>query len=321
MVVNNQISPDYASKSVVIVGYDNPSNIAANRKTRYYAADPNSPVTLPHLMVDSGRQTSRGGTTDQNYYNQKIRSMIDSELNRPPQAALSAKYKRVGSHLEFTISVTNQSGVALSSSNKAAVHAVAYETFTNATRPSYALVNNFGRVTAYKAFTQSLANGATGAFSLVTTDLPSDVNWANLHMLVMVDYLPPGSSGAYDMLQAAFAKPAEPTYSIVPAGLGFMVESGNLKDQTKRIQITSSSPTLAWAAAASAGWVALNPASGIAGTPLSVTVSAGKLEKGKQSSAITIQLTDVEGFARTVEVPVVAYLGEIHYFYLPSTRR
>ncbi len=230
MVVNNKLTADYAGKPVVIVGYDNPSNIAAYRKTRYYAADPNSPVTLPHLMVDSGRKTLRGGTSDQNYYYTKSKTMIDSELGRAPQAALSATYKRVGNHVEFSVKVTNQSGVTLySSTNKAAVHAVVYETFTNTTRPSYALVNTFGRVTAYKSISTALANGKTGTYALVTPDLPSTTKWANLRYLVMVDYRP-GSTGAYDMLQAAFAAPAATAYNTLPGSLSAL--AGGLPEIT-----------------------------------------------------------------------------------------
>ncbi len=216
MVVNNKIAPYYAGQPVVIIGYDDVAirdstspYYAPARRNRFKAADPTAPVTLPHLMVDSGHQSARGGTRDQTYYYNTIRSMIDKELARAPKAVVTATYKRVLNHVVFTVKVTNQSGVALYTVNNGAmVHGVVYESFTNTTRPAYTLVNNFARVAAYTTITTSLANGATATYTLTTRDLPSGTKWANLHYVAMVDYRPAGSTGAYDMLQAAFATPA-----------------------------------------------------------------------------------------------------------------
>jgi hypothetical protein len=90
--------------------------------------------------------------------------------------------------------VKNLSGVALSSSNGATVWGILYE-------DKVANTNRHVRAAVSTAIT-SLANGATGNFTLQTADL-SDVNWSNLHYIALAEYRPSGA--AYDMLQAAIA--------------------------------------------------------------------------------------------------------------------
>jgi Viral BACON domain len=302
---------------VVFVGYDTDTDVAVRRKDRFYAAEP-SPGSLPHIMVDSGQQVSWGinfPDLDVEYHR-----LIDAELGRDPQAAITAEYKRVSNHFEITAKVTNQSGTTLlTSTNKARVHAVVYETFTNATRPADALVNNVGRATYWSSITKALANGATDSYTIVTPEM-SAVNWDNLHVLVMVDYVPGGGTGPYDMLQAAFAQP-NAAYTIAPTSLTFLVNSKAPADKTSPVRINSASTTMNWSAAADASWLSVSPATAKAGTPALVKVTAGGLAAGTQNGSITFTITDVGGYSRTENVPVTAYLGVIREINLPYIRR
>lgn len=171
-----------------------------NRWWRSYLAFGGNPggAILPWAMTDSGSQVLFGesGTTFYNY----SRIMVDAALARPPQANITARVERVGNRYHFDIQVTNLSGVTLSASNEATVYAIVYETGD----PDYVtkLTSRFVRAVASTSIS-SLANGATASFSLDTPDL-SGVDWTRLHPVVLVDYRPGGSSGTYDMLQAAF---------------------------------------------------------------------------------------------------------------------
>jgi len=318
-VVNDKLTAAYAAQPVVFIGYDNSTTAAANRKNRFYAAEP-SPEALPFIMVNSGQQTSWGNIPDKET---EYRRMIDSELGRPPQAALQATYTRVGNHFTFSVEVTNQSGVTLSkTSNQAMVHAIVYEVFTNATRPAGILTNQFERAYAYTSITQPLANGAKGSYGLTTPDLTGVLDWANLRMLVMVDYRPGGSSGKYDMLQAAYARSVS-AYTITPGSLAFLVDQAKPANQTAQIKINSSLPALSWSASAgdSPGWITVSPATGGASTPVTVTITASQLNPGRQTRKVTIQILDGGGVIGIEEIPITVDLAVIRRLFLPAVRQ
>ncbi len=302
-----------------MIGYDVLDKVVApNRRNRFWTAAPDA-NSYPYMMVDSGQQVF--WNIDVPSLLDQYSSMIDPELGRPPQADITAQYSRVGNHFQFNVQVTNRSTVTLSDTqNRAMVHAIVYETFTNTTRPADFLTNNFVRVTAAAAITQPLGIGATGSYTLSTPDLANVVNWANLRMLVLVDYRPNKSSGPYDMLQAAFAQPAS-SYTITPTQLAFLIDSKSPADQTQQIHIDSASPNVTWSAGANASWMSLNPASGSAGTPLNVKVTAGALASGTQSGTVTIHVTDGGDLNSTETVPVRAYLGTISKVFLPDMHR
>jgi hypothetical protein len=60
------------------------------------------------------------------------------------------------------------------------------------------------RDAVYSAIGSPVADGGQASFEISTNDL-TPANWANVHVLALVDYRPGGTTGAYDMLQAAFA--------------------------------------------------------------------------------------------------------------------
>jgi len=153
------------------------------------------------VMVDSGNQISdRSVSSD--YYN-TYKAMVDAALARPPKATIQAQSQRVGNKLRFDIQLTNLSGVTLSSGNSATVNAIVYED------AHVGVTDRYVRAVVSTGISPDLANGATGTFTLETAEL-SGVDWDKIHSVVLADYRPGGSLGAYDMLQAASATPSEP---------------------------------------------------------------------------------------------------------------
>ena len=150
-------------------------------------------------MVDSGNQISSGPVD----YSETFASMVDTALSRPPACSITATGQRIDDHFHFDIQITNLSGTILSVSNSATVHAMLYEIdATNVVPDMAGITGAYVRAGASSSIS-SLANGATGNFSLDTPDLTGVENWNNVYSLVIVDYRP-GAGGAYDTLQAAF---------------------------------------------------------------------------------------------------------------------
>jgi len=176
----------------VFVEYDVDSAAYNTRRSRWWTAHGGGSVSLPMTMVDSGHEFSNG-VVDASVY----QGMVDRALARPPQAALTATQTRIGNQVQFSVQVQNLSGVTLSSSNSATVWGIVYEDIRVAN------TNRYVRA-AVSTGISNLANNATGTFTLQTGDL-TGVNWNNLHYIALAEYRPGGSSGAYDMLQAALA--------------------------------------------------------------------------------------------------------------------
>lgn len=154
---------------------------------------------LPLVMVDSGHQISNGHV---DYYN-TYKAMVEDELVRLAQAEIEAQCQRIGDTLHFDIQLTNLSGVTLSgSSNSATVHAIVYED------AHVGVTDRIVRAAVSTSIFPALAHGETMTFTL-ETEL-SGVDWDKIHSVVLADYRPGGSSGAYDLLQAAFAVIALP---------------------------------------------------------------------------------------------------------------
>jgi hypothetical protein len=151
-------------------------------------------VPQPMVMVDSGNQVFAGTADYETFY----KDMINASAMRDPQAVIHAAYEQKGQSIQFTIEVQNLSSQTLSSStNSAAVHAFVYEA-----KPSGILASNI--LAAVSTPLQLLEPNQTATVTLQTSNL-SGVNFTNLEYLVLVDYIPPGSKGAHDMLQAAKA--------------------------------------------------------------------------------------------------------------------
>ena len=135
--------------------------------------------------------------------------MVDAALARPVQAEIQAYWWRTGNRAGFRVQVKNLSTVTLSLGvNSATVHAIVYED------ARVRLTNRFARA-AVEAGISNLAPNATATFTLETSDMGA-VNWDNLHFVVLVDYRPSSSVGAFDMLQAVVALPTTAPSTATP---------------------------------------------------------------------------------------------------------
>jgi hypothetical protein len=194
-VAVEQLAQDYAGKSVVFLEYDVDSSALYPREGRWWHAHGSGTVQLPLIMVDSGNQITNGS---EDFYN-KYKSMVDASLSRDAQAAIVASGERMGDTLHFDVQMTNQGSVTLGPSNYATVWAIVYEVFD--TSGAGRLTKRFVHAVASTSLSADIAPGGTGSYTLDTGTL-SGVDWDNLRAIVLVDYLPSGLSGAYDMLQA-----------------------------------------------------------------------------------------------------------------------
>ena len=195
---------DYAGQPVLFLEQSVDYPVGA-RYGRWWAAyTGGGSVTLPLVMVDSGHQISNGYVDFYNVY----KGMVDVSLARPAQAEIQASSRRSGDTLHFEVQLTNLSGVTLDYGNGATIHALVYED------APVGVTDHFVRAATSTAI-PGLAHGETMTLTL-QTDL-SGVDWDNIHSIVLADYRPGGSSGAYDTLQAATAALAPTVISIQPA--------------------------------------------------------------------------------------------------------
>ena len=257
-------------------------------------------------MVDSGNQISSGYVGFYNVY----KTMVDAALARPVQAEIQAHWWRIGNKVGFYIQVKNLSSVTLSSSaNSATVHAIVYEdAHVKAT-------NRFARA-AVESGISNLAPNATATFKLETSDL-SVVNWDNLHFVVLVDYRPLGSVGAFDMLQAVAALPISAPFTAQPDSITFMVDPTDLSFPPAPVNFQGPG-FVNWTAIPSAPWLTITPSSGPISTQPTISVIKNNLSTGWQQGNITFTTTD--GFFSD-QVIINTYLGSVKRLYLPIVVR
>jgi uncharacterized repeat protein (TIGR01451 family) len=234
--VVDQLAGEYAAAHQPVVFIEqNVDSPLGNRINRWWAAHGSGSVFLPLSMVDSGNQLSNGylGASAHDTY----QAMVDTALARPPQAEITAYSRRVGNHFHFDIQLTNLSGVTLSSSNAAAVHAIVYEEHTPVDPTTDHITGRIVRAAVSTNIAPGLAPNATMTLTLETGDLDNVVDWAKLHAIVLADYRPGTTSGAYDMLQAAYAD-AIPALTVTKQAMSDRVQPGDPLTYTIRIANT-----------------------------------------------------------------------------------
>jgi len=232
--VVDQLANEYAAASQPVVFLE--QNVDAplgNRIGRWWAAHGSGSVTLPLIMIDSGHQISNGYLGNPGAYN-TYKAMVDAELARPPQAEIEAEGWRLGNRMHFDVELTNLSGVALSTSNSATVHALVYEEHTPVDPNVDHITGRIVRAAVSTGVSPALAHGATRTFTLDTPELSNVVDWTKVHAIVLVDYRPAGSSGAYDMLQAVSAD-ARPALTVRKQALPDPVQPGKPLTYTIRV--------------------------------------------------------------------------------------
>ncbi len=294
-----QLASDYSSQPVVFLEYNIDDDRYDDRRLVWWAGyGAGGTVYLPLAMVDSGRLVSQNTGTYAGY-----QAMVNNALARPAQAEVSATWQRVGDRARFNVTVKNLSGATLSSANNARVWGIVYED------AQVQYTSRFVRGTG-STFITSLANNATDSFTVDTGDLSGDVNWDNLHYIALVDYRPGGSTGAYDMLQAAIA---EVPAGVTPTTLTFLVDPADTTIPSVPLTVTGPAD-LTWNAAPGAVWISVTPLSGSPAVKPQVTVLKGSLVSGWLYSTITFTSPDGK---LNQNVAVNAYLGTVHRMYLP----
>jgi len=294
--VIDQLATEYASQSVVFLEYGvNPP--ISSRFSRWQAAASGQNLTLPYAMVDSGQHTSNGYVSFYSVY----KGMVEAELSRPAQAELKAYQQRNGSQVDFTVQLKNLSGVPLSAANSATIHAIVYED------AHVQLTGRFVRSAVSKSIT-SLAEGATGTFTLATSGL-SGVNWDKLHYLVFVDYRP-SNTGAYDMLQAAIA---QPLFLASPDQIIFLVDPSNPGSPSQLVTIQGPA-SFTWQASADKFWLTVTPSSGPIDTQPAISLVMSGLQNGWQEGLVTFTSSDN---LNSVQVKVEVYYGTLQKYFLP----
>lgn len=196
--------------------------------------------------------------------------MVTRSLAREPKAAVTGVYERTGGIVKFNVTVTNNTGQALSIANKAAVHAIIYED-NNAHK-----TNRIGRASA-KADISYLANGKTETFFIELT-ANEVVDWSKAHFLVLVDYkLPPTKDfGKYDQPQAAIASPGtvtQPTlFKLDPKNFPFEIYDRATELPTGELTVTL--PTdKTWTASTDVQWLSVEQETGGNGDKINFAIT------------------------------------------------
>ena len=290
---------------MVFLEYD----VDAEFPTRFsiwWAAFNDYSATLPLVMVDSGHQITNGY---ENFYT-VYKGMVEASLLRPPGAALEASVWRENNQAKFYVYVQNLTGITLSTSlNSATLHGLVYEDIHAGVTDRYVRA-------AVSTSIDNLEPNASATFTFETPDLLG-VNWDNLHYLVLVDYIPPGSGGAHDMLQAARAIPVTDPFAIQPDQLSFFIDPSDTPNPTKLLAIQGAS-FLSWLAMEDIAWLSVTPPNGSIETPPAVSINTSLLSPGVQQGVITF--TTMDGYF-TKDVPVFVYYGSIKHHYLPVIGR
>ena len=257
----NQLADEYAAANqpVLFLEYNADCNgCYFGREDRFSRSG--ADFLLPMVIIDSGQQSS---SRPADYYT-TYKSMVDTALARTavPQVETEVKSRRttgyIGYDLEFTVTVTNTSGINLGIANNAMLHAVVYE----AGQDEAGLTANYVWGSAYDAISPEMAVGESRTFTLTVESLSSLLNWDHLASIIMVDYRPGGSTGPADMLQAikipgasftvsqqATPDPVQPgaplAYTIRLVNTGGMDLHATITD-TLPTNVTYTGPALVW---------------------------------------------------------------------------
>ncbi len=247
-------------------------------------------------MVDSGHQIM---TAEQGNFEAAYRFLVNVELTRPPKAQIEAYARQIGTKVRVYARLHNTSGITLSAvMNHAALNALVYED------ARVGLTGRIMRAAPWVDITSPLAPDGTVTATIDTVYLQGVV-WGALHTVVVADYQPT-AGGAFDMLQAAVARPAGLT--VTPSAVPVGVDSGHPADRS--VPVALSGPyTLNWSAAADVPWIVLTPGSAAIATQPELTVDAGALATGSQEGHVTFSATSQDGMAFTRFLTVTAVLG------------
>ncbi len=255
----------------------------------------------PEMMLDSAYRWKTGVVYE------SAKEYVDNALARPSRGNIEGSWSLTGRVATLSITVTNTSGIDLSSANQAAVHSMVYENL------KLHKTHRVGRASARLAI-ESLPDGETQTFTL-TLDLSSVSSLKNLTFIALVDYKIAGKSeGVYDQIQAT---QLSPIFNVEPSNLAFDFKS-NETTPVGEIIITGSDGQT-WAATSNRDWIIFTPSSGEVNTNATFTFDKTKLIQGTQFGLITLQ--DEAGlFEKKVNVTVKFTFSERLFFPLLQKR-
>lgn len=300
----DQLAQEYAGQSVVFLEYDVDAGYSP-RYSLWWAAFRGSQAILPLVMVDSGNQISYGHVD----YHSVYKTMVDASLIRPPEAEMQAFAWRDGNKVNFYVQLQNLTDITLSPSNWATIHGIVYEDIR------VGVTDRYVRTTVSTIIT-NLTPKASAQYRFETADL-NGVNWDNLHYIVLVDYKPPESPGAFDMLKAVTAVSLPAPFYIKPNPHTFLIDPAKPTTPSAILDIKGVN-FLSWSATENISWLAISPTNGDINTKPIITVDTALLSPGMQQGVITFTTTDTY-FSENVTVG--AYYGQVKYLYLPSVKR
>jgi hypothetical protein len=289
--VVDQLAVEYADKPVVFLE-DNVDAPLGRRSDRWWAGyGAGGSVYLPLVMASSGHRVSNGSVNFRAVYS----GIVNYELERPAQAVIETYARRLGDAMRVYVRLVNlSSATLLAAANAATVHAIVWED------RKVHVTSRGVRAAPFREISPALAPGETLAVVLETPVL-AGVDWSKLHAVSFVDYRPGGAAGAFDMLQAALASPAELTVS--PTEIA--ATSGELAaDGTLGTVALSGPHVLVWSVASDALWLTASPGTGAVPGTATVTVVRELLPFGVSEGTLTFTASSADGLASTREVRV-----------------
>jgi hypothetical protein len=146
-------------------------------------------IYLPLVMVDSGNEISNGSVSFVSHYSQ----MIEDAMDRPTAARMAVVDDHRGDLHTFSIRLSNDSGETLSATNGARLTVLLFEEVADGGRLPFAAAAASTPIT-------TLADGETRDFVLEA--YAPDFDPDRTRWVVIADYRPEGSDGAYDTLHA-----------------------------------------------------------------------------------------------------------------------
>jgi hypothetical protein len=211
------------------------------RQDRFWASGA-SATYLPLVMVGSGYRTTSGPVD----FEPVFRSMINDELARPVRAAVSAFWRRNGNTVRAYVNVQNLGHTMLEIDHEAGIWLIAYENSTIGHSTTWV------RSTAFRYLPFDLPPEESVSDVIDSTSM-GGVDWDRMTALVVIEDRP-GGAGAYDMLQATQAFPAD--LAVSPDAL-------EMDRRGPGAEVTLTGPhVLSWSATADVPWIEVSPTTG-----------------------------------------------------------
>lgn len=243
--VVDQLQVEYAAKPVLFleqqIGTTQPT--VNRRDDNFWLALGGTRAQTPFNSIDSGFVISYGDED----YRKVYKAKLDKELRRVAGADVKVRYERdrTGA-VNARIDVTNRTDRTLGPANVARVHVLVYED------EKVAYTSRFVRAGSFFPLDEDLEPGKSASYELtVTPDKLRNVTNLNKFKVVgFIEYRPGGTTGAFDMLNAAMGEQgplvvptATATTSMLPTATSTPVPLPTTEPMPTAVPPTSVPPT------------------------------------------------------------------------------